>query len=152
MDRLVNNDYALAIQAGRAMYPDNLKPFTACHFLTGTDPVFAGLHTFTEATYGRSMRDTAHCAYPTHQLGLPKSRRVTTVVLPVPETPETVVHELAHVMHRALRWLPTTTDVSWYAETNRFESFAEAVTAWLIPGYAPRRDPILEQMLMGINV
>ena len=150
MDRLVSNDYAVTIAAAKNLYPPNLHKFIACDFLTGTDPIFAGLHDHVDASYGRTLRNTAHCAYEMHQMIRPKSQRRVTVVLPVPETVDTVVHELAHVMHQAIGWMRTTTDVSWYAETNRYESFAEAVSSWLVPGYAPRRDVEIEKALLAL--
>lgn len=100
--------------------------------------MFVGLHDFKEATYSRSYREIAHCVYPFHQEIVPKNRRHTTVVLTGDEEPEVVVHELGHVLDESLGFSIDSRPVSWYAGTNRAESFAEAFTSWCIPGYAPQ--------------
>jgi hypothetical protein len=140
MDRVASHDFVPAISEAHRLIPKRLHRLVASDFLCGCDPIFAGLHPHTDANYDRSYRDTAHCAYPFHQAGLPKTRRRTTVVLPSPVDPEVVVHELGHVLHESLRFEPDCSPVSWYAETDEFESFAESFTAWLVPGYAERPD------------
>lgn len=67
-------------------------------FVCGVDPVFAGVHSFTTTADGRGFESTAHCCYPYHLAG-PADRRVPTVVLPVPPSVKTVVHELGHRVH-----------------------------------------------------
>ena len=140
MNRLTSWAYAPAISTALATIPERLHARIACDFLTGTDPIWVGLHRYEAASFGRSYAETAHCVYPFHQTPLVKSSRRTTVVLPAPVTPRTVIHELGHVLHESLRFEPTTTAVSWYGATNRFEAFAEAFTSWLVPGHAARPD------------
>lgn len=141
MDRLIGHGYRESIGAALRMIPLGLHHLLDADFLCGSDPIFVGLHEFRDATDGRSYLDTAHCAYPHHQLRLPKTQRRTTVVLPVPESPEVVVHELGHALHARLEWEHDADPVTRYAHVNRFESFAEAFTSWCIPGYADVPDP-----------
>jgi hypothetical protein len=112
--------------------------------LTGVDPVFAGLHYFTQASYGRAYKDIAHVAYPMHQLHLPKDRRATTLVLPANTAIKVIVHELGHVLDERLNFKhDPTASVTWYAHTNSSEAFAEAFTAWILPhghGYDKAHD------------
>lgn len=138
MERLRDHRYAEAITAARQLLPPAIDARLHPHFLTGTDPVWAGLHNYTDCSYGRSYRDTMHVAGPEHQRNLPTDRRWVTVVIPtVPQLPD-LVHELGHVLDRELPFKHTAQPVSWYANDNREEAFAEAFAAWLIPGYADR--------------
>jgi hypothetical protein len=74
-----------------------------------------------------------------HQLGLSKTQRRTTIVLPSPQEPWSIVHELGHVMDESLGFEVSVPEVSDYARTNRREAFAEAWTSHLFYNYA--RDP-----------
>jgi hypothetical protein len=151
MERITSHAYVPAIERAFQLIPEGLHRWLGCEFLVGADPVFVGLHRFVGASYGRGYDETAHVAYPEHQLDtIPKSRRIQTVVIPTLEnsTPDTLVHELGHVFHWNLDHCETeTTPVSWYAETNSMESFAEAFTAWVIPGYAEKQDRDLNGLL-----
>ena len=100
-------------------------------FFCGASPVFAGLHNYVDADDGRPYSQTAHALFIMHQWLLPRTLRVPTVVLPNLVEPETVVHELGHILHEALAFEPAATPVTEYAKTNRWEAFAEAFTAWL---------------------
>jgi hypothetical protein len=101
-------------------------------WLVGVDPVFAGLHSYTDASYGRSHRDTAHVAYPYHQNT--SVRGATTVVIPGERSLLTFVHELGHVLDQAIDFERHVPDVvSWYAGTDSAEAFAEAFTLWIAP-------------------
>jgi hypothetical protein len=122
------------------LIPASLHEWVAADFACGVDPLFAGLHRFEDASYGRSYRDTAHCVHPHHQMHLPADRRQTTIVIPKVLTPDHIVHELGHVLHERLQWEPIAEPVSWYARTNHHEAFAEAFTSWLVPGHAARPD------------
>lgn len=93
------------------------------------DPVFTGLHGFDDTDDDRSYRDTAHTCYPWH-IQRPANERVVTVVLPNPESPLVIVHELGHVLDHRLGFSHDARPVSDYAETDRTEAFAEAWTAW----------------------
>lgn len=106
-------------------------------FIAGVDPLFAGYHEITETgQYGeyatRSYRTTPHVCYPWHFTSA--AERVSAVMLPAPVTPAVVAHELGHVLHEAIDFdCHTPRPVTSYAQTNQWEAFAEAFTAWLCP-------------------
>ena len=128
MERITSQAHAEAIgEALRVVgrYRHRIGPV---EFLTGVDPVFAGLHSFGDTGDGRSYGDTPHCAYPWHIDG-PADRRVTTIVLPQPEPPWVIVHELGHALDAAIGFRHSAVPVTAYARTNRLEAFAEAFTA-----------------------
>jgi hypothetical protein len=103
-------------------------------FLTA-DPVWAGLHYHVTTSDHRSYRSTAHCSYGYQQTHLARDRRATTIVLPKYSPAWVVVHELGHALHEVTGFDHTAQPVSRYAQTNRWEAFAEAVCAWLLPEY-----------------
>ena len=103
------------------------------------DPVFIGLHHFTDTGDGRSYRNTAHCCYGSH-IARPADDRLTTVVLPEPPTLDTVVHELGHALDAALGFTHDAVPVTHYAQTDRQEAFAEAFVAWHWWGYEELAD------------
>ena len=124
--------YSDAISTAFSCLPRTLaRRLEGTHFLTGTDPAWAGLHQFRTASYGRSYSDTAHVAYPLVQGGLPWGLRRTTIVLPVPEIPWVIVHELGHILDEQLDFRFDFPPVSDYARTNRYEAFACAFTDWI---------------------
>ncbi len=94
---------------------------------------------------GRNYADTAHVLYPTHQPRLPRSRRVTTVCLPLEVESWAVVHELGHVLHEALEFEPAPRPVDDYAATNSHEAFARAFDAWIMPHLWPAERARLEE-------
>lgn len=136
MHRVTSNRFREPINRALELIPGGVRPLLNTDLFCGADPVFAGLHHYESMSFGRSYRTTAHCVYNFHQEHLPRARRRTTVVLPTVPDPETVVHELGHALHATLGWRFSASPVSWYAETDRYEAFAEAFTAWCIPGYA----------------
>jgi hypothetical protein len=71
----------------------------------------------------------------------PADRRRTTIVLPTPHYPISIVHELGHVLDEALNFDHEATPVTAYAKTDRYEAFAEAFTSWLYWGYGDEPDP-----------
>ena len=95
------------------------------------NPVYAGLHSFRDIPGGRSYEQTAHCAHE-HAIDGPADRRRTTIVLPSPAHPVTVVHELGHVLHERLRWDWSAVAVDDYGRTDVFEAFAQAFTFWIL--------------------
>ena len=127
--------YSDAISTAFSYLPRTLAhALEGTHFLTGTDPWWAGLKGESEPKDipdGRSFLDTAHVTYPHHQGGLPRSLRRTTIVLPVPEIPCHIVHELAHVLDEILGYPYEFSPVCDYAMTNRYEAFACAFTDWI---------------------
>lgn len=132
MNRLMSYRYCRPIERALEIVPPAIRARLAgVHFLTGTDPIAAGLHGYRETRDGRSYLDVAHVVYPFHQGHLPADRRRTTVVLPYPDPhPASVVHELGHALHEALGFEHDADPVTEYARTNRFEAFAEAFTTW----------------------
>lgn len=139
MRRLVGG-HAEPIAVSLALIPAGIVERLAhVDFLTGTDPVFAGLHSFEAMSYGRSYRTTAHVSHRHHS-----ADRSTTIVLPTVETPEVIVHELGHALDEVLAFAHEAAPVTCYAGAGgRIEAFAEAFTSWLIPGYPviARLDP-----------
>lgn len=95
-------------------------------FLTGTDPVFAGLHRYETTLDGRAYRKTAHTSHRHHSLD-----GTTTIVLPVLESTFVVVHELGHALDELLGYRHVAKPVTAYGRTNRQEAFAESFCAWL---------------------
>jgi len=124
-------------QAHRLIGPTIMGRLSHVQYVSGVDPVFAGLHGYEDIGDGRSYRTTAACYYPCHLSG-PRDRRVTTIILPVAEPGwtgvRTVVHELGHALDEVTRFEHDAAAVTRYAETNRREAFAEAFTAWVWEG------------------
>jgi hypothetical protein len=132
MKRLLSYQFNDAIQVAEASIPPKIMARLAgVDYCCGVDPVFVGLHRYTEAKDGRPYSATAHVAWTMHQKHLPLANRVPTVVLPVEVEPETVAHELGHALHEQLDFGLRAAPVTAYAQTNRWEAFAEAFTAWL---------------------
>lgn len=146
MNRLAPGGYSALVEAAYGLIPARLHHLIQADWLTGVDPVFAGLHDYLDMSYGRSYRTTAHVAYDFHQL-LPTARRRTTVVMPSLVAVRTLVHELGHVLHERLRFEPSPQPVTEYAATDRFEAFAEAFAAWALPlghSYGAAKDQLYE--------
>lgn len=148
MDRIVpRGGYSELIDAAYSHIPAGVRALLRPHFLTGTDPVFAGLHGYRDTNDGRSYLDIAHVAYEFHQ-PLPRARRRTTVVLPRLTSVRTIVHELGHVLDERLDFEYEAVPVTSYAETSHFEAFAEAFAAWALPfghGYGAAKDRLYER-------
>jgi hypothetical protein len=88
------------------------------------DPIFVGLHDSETTADGRSYRGTAHCALPVHT-----TDHSTTIVLPVPEEPWVIVHELGHALQWKYARDHVAAPVTEYAKTNQMEAFADAFVA-----------------------
>lgn len=140
MRRVRGPGFGALLEAGLALVPERVLPLVECEWFLGADPLLAGLHTYTDANYGRSYSDVAHTVYEHHQPQVSRARRAVTVVMPHLCVPSTVVHELGHVLHERLGFEARPAPTSWYARTNRYEAFAEAWTSWLVPGYGDRPD------------
>lgn len=131
IDRIPNQRYAEAIgEAYRRLPARMARRLGHVRFFCGVDPVFAGLHGYQDGHQG-AYRDVAHCCYPFHLLG-PRDRRTTMIVLPTlaAAQPHVVVHELGHALHHMVGFGHVATPVTDYAETDRYEAFAEALLAW----------------------
>jgi hypothetical protein len=152
MQRICHQVDAEVIAAAFAFLPTPLAGrLEGVHFLTGVDPLFAGLHVEEIAEDGRSYRDTAHVVYPFH-LRRPAADRVTTVVIPTWDGPTwwwpaKVIHELGHVLDWQLGFIHHAALVTSYAKRNRREAFAEAFAAWALPfghGYGDAKDQLYD--------
>lgn len=125
MNRVPGGAYSEAIaEAYRILEPPMADRLRGVDFLCGVNPVWAGLHGFSVFGLGQADATRAHCAYPHHT-----NDRTTTVVLPIPEAPWVIVHELGHALHARLDWEPWPDAVSEYAKTDEQEAFAEFFTA-----------------------
>lgn len=135
MERIRHQRHAEAIREALSLVPDAVRDRVRPHWLTGTDPVFAGLHRYEEASHERSYRTTAHCTYPYHQTPLLRADRHTTIVLPTEDDfdPTIILHEYGHAVDEHLGFHRRVTPLGWYARTRRSEAFAEAFTAWVLP-------------------
>lgn len=148
MNRIINYKYSELISAAFDIIPiriaDRLK-YT--HFLTGTDPIYAGLiHPDDDAmrkagynfeSIAEVYRNGGSVSYVHNQT---VSDKHTTVVLPRLLPIDYPIHELGHVLDGILGWKHIAEPVTEYAKINHLEAFAEAFTSWLIPGYADRPD------------
>ena len=131
MKRLLNNEFKPIIQKGENYIPKSiLKTIGDIHYFCGVCPVYAGLHNYQITSDGRSYSDTAHVSY-----SWMNTDKNTTVVLPdVYDTePWVIVHELAHVLHERLNFRGNPISLTNYAETDRFEAFAEFFTVLYCP-------------------
>lgn len=146
MDRIVNRLIAPSIvEAKRLLPPAILRRVRHADFLCGVDPNFVGISDYVTTDDGRSYGDTAHVLYPEHQWLIPKSRRATTVCLPVDTEAWAVVHELGHVLHEILTFEPNPRPVDEYGAMNGREAFARAFDAWILPHTWPIERERLEE-------
>ena len=133
MKRVRHPRYVEAVGYALDLIPPTIRRMVEnVDIFAGADPLFAGLHSIEDASFGRSYRSTSHVLYPDH-IERPASERITTLVLAEPEPPWVVVHELGHVLDEVLGFQHTAEAINDYAETDRCEAFAEAFTAWLLP-------------------
>ena len=126
MERITKAIYAEAIGAALDLLSPAVKQMLMyTHFLTGTDPIYAGLHNYRKTNDGRSYRNTAHVIYPHHASD---KRERTTVVLPEADDADTyvIIHELGHCLDEILGFEHKALPLNNYAKTNRMEAFAEA--------------------------
>jgi len=141
MQRIVTGGYTELITAAMGILPQPIQERVKyAHWFVGSDPIFAGLHDYRDIDDGRSYRDTAHVVYPYHQVCGDKR---TTIVIPNIVGLHSFIHEIAHVVDETLNFLPCVMPVTDYALVDRAEAFAEAFTAWFVPGYA--QQPIDEK-------
>ena len=123
MNRLVSYGYSSVISFTLGLLsPEVVDKLKYVHFFTGTDPIYAGLHSYVDE--GRSYRDTAHTCYPWHT-----TDKSLTIVLPELEEPYVIIHELGHILDFLLGFGFNAIPINDYARTNREESFAESFTA-----------------------
>lgn len=118
--------------------------YGAYDLVTGADPNFIGLHSFTDPyEYDPSLKgkytynQIAHCVWGNDKI-------FPTIVVPERERwfdPYVALHEIGHVIDSNLRAKHGFTydfpKVSAYAKTNQEEGFAEAFCAWLMPHLCP---------------
>ena len=147
----ISKGYSGLIGAAFDVIPDKIGDrLRYVHFLTGVDPIYAGLFNYEDTGDGRSYRDTCCVAYPYHQL-LSKHLQHTTVVLPSLWPVWVVVHELGHVLDECLGFSHMAEPVSEYAKVNRMEAFAEAFTSWLFWGYGKEPDEGTKYLFESLN-
>lgn len=147
-DRVNESGFREAIGWSLDLIPAPLRALIGFDVFCGCDPVFAGLHSYLDASFNRSYRSIAHTCYPYHIAG-PAHRRRITLVLPrrSEAEPSTIIHELGHVLDFHLGMQHESEPVSGYAKVDRGEAFAEAFTSWLIPGYARHPDAATTALL-----
>lgn len=148
MHRIRTQRQAEHIAVALTWIPDGILPLIeGTDFLVGVDPIFAGLHDFETTFDGRSYRQTAHCVYGYHQEHLAARHRKTTVAIPEGFTSTAViVHELGHALDEVLDFSVSVNAISKYAETDRYEAFAEAFVAYCeLPEYIVERKALLKQ-------
>jgi hypothetical protein len=131
MNRGRSEDVGVALD----LFPEHLRERLKFDVFVG-DPVFSGISWYGNGLTkdGRSYHDTQHVGYPWHF----RDGR-TTMVLQKPCGIAFTVHELAHVLDFSFDFEVPVKPVTLYARTNRYEAFADAVTALLVPGY-PRTE------------
>lgn len=151
MERNVSTGYSELISWVYELLPSRIaEKLKYTHFLTGTDPVYVGLHSYIDDGDGFSYRTCCHVAYDYHQEGLSKALRRTTIVLPYLTTPCVLVHELGHVLDEILGFRFTFRPVTEYAKANRYESFAESFVSWLYWDYGEEIDKEAEYIFSQI--
>jgi hypothetical protein len=129
LSRVPDSRYSEAIaEAFRTIGQGFADRLANVQFVCGVDPVFAGLHDYRTTVDSRAYASTAHCCYSFHIKG-PADRRTTTIVLPKPPRPSTVVHELGHALHAQVGFDYIAQPCTTYARTDQYEAFAEAFTA-----------------------
>lgn len=134
MNLITSFDNNEAIKYALSRIPKELHGKLGCDWFIGCDPIQYGLHDLEECTYGRSYRDTAHVMLPHNPTNYKIIMgKAPTVVIPELLKPEFIIHELGHVLDYHLGLQHRLTPVTWYAETNRQEAFAEAFTQWCFP-------------------
>ena len=126
MYRITDFRYSEAISYVFELLPYPIFRFLEyTHFLTGTDPVYAGLHNYIDIGDGRSYRYTEHVSYPEHDV---TKHEVTTIVLPTLKAAYlyVITHELGHCLDEILGFEYLASPINEYARTHRREAFAEA--------------------------
>ncbi len=142
MQRVANRDSLSALQEALRLIPKSLHSRIQCDLLLGVSPVKAGLFDFIDTGDGRNYHDTACVFYGCRQQGLALSKQRTTLCIPVEETPETFVHEFGHVLDETLGFEWLLSPICQYAKTNRFEAFACAFTAFIVPHTVHKDRPL----------
>jgi hypothetical protein len=131
MDRIPNSYYAEGISYARSLIPPKINDLIGnVDFFCGTDPIFAGLHSYENIGDGRSYRDTAHCLYPNHIDG-PRSRKNITIAIPEKKISTYVyLHEMGHVLDYRTNFDHNAFPLTKYANNSSQEAFAEAFAHW----------------------
>jgi hypothetical protein len=141
MRRITSYQYTELIQAALACYPEHIRQeLEKVDILTGVDPERAGLCESGKSPDGRWFGDTWHVIYDAHQTWRPWNERRVTIALPVlPRRNGDItdmVHEFAHVLDHRLKFLFDLPPVTKYAQTDRYEAFAEGICDHIFWGYA----------------
>ena len=138
MNRLIDYRYSEAIAFAFELLDEPIaERLRYINFLTGSDPIFVGLHNCQIMPHEkdrRSYRNTAHVCFPWNALN-PRTT-ITTVVLPTlaDANPYIIIHELGHCLDEILGFEHIAIPINDYAKTDRLEAFAAAFSAqyfWL---------------------
>lgn len=138
MERIKPGFPTLIAEALR-LIPLHIHAYLDCDVFTQTNPNFAGLHAYVDSDLGKPYAEVPHVVYPYHMLHRPADDRRVTMFLPRTDLADfCVVHEFGHVLWWNLgqpSLLPD--EVSAYAQTDRYERFAEGFAAWVLPDVYP---------------
>lgn len=130
MKRLTDYAFNESISYAFSCLPDYISDaLRDTHFFCGADPIFAGLHKYRTLSDDRSLREWAHITWGPY-LSVPKSEKISTIVLPKLVEPLVVIHELGHALHEKIRFNLVPKPVTWYATTDKYEAFAEWFTSY----------------------
>lgn len=146
-ERITTQEHAEAIARGIELLPGRLPERLKHVAFFTADPVLAGLHSqlgheLLEGRPERTLRNTAHHC-DGWAVERPRSEQRSTVVMPrvhelLGDRLVVVVHELGHALDEELDWTHTPKTTTEYSESNGYEAFAEAFTAWVLPPRAER--------------
>jgi hypothetical protein len=140
------HDSAPARAVGRALdiIPPRLVELVKVEFVIGVDPVFTGIHSYSDLAIQDqvySYADTAHCVLDVYQMHRPADDRGIKIVLPSNRNYRwdrraglsTVIHEFGHAVQDKFNlYDQSVIPVSDYAHTNHYEAFAEAFAHWCL--------------------
>lgn len=126
--RITDQKLSEEIALGVAMIPNRLwLPISHVHFFT-EDPIWTGvsIHPGELTKDGRSYREVSHVLYPHHSYD-----KHPTIVLRRGSNRLDVVHEIGHIIDWYLGFRYSLEPITEYAETDSYESFAEAFVGYL---------------------
>lgn len=137
-DRVTDQATAEVIGYGLELLPARIRERLEHVAWFTADPLFAGLHRYPRHQPGPELDAILDCPHHimAEFLERPAEPR-STIVLPCPVEPTTIIHEAAHALHASIGWAtvarPTIPEVTWYAETDYWEAWAEAFLVWCCP-------------------
>lgn len=133
MNRVLKSYDLSSMQEALRLIPEPLvKRIEHVDLCLGVDPVFAGIHEYKDASFGRAYSETAHVAYGLHLKKRPYSDRNTHLIAPINIKPYDFIHEFGHVLHQSIDFENIGLEVTNYAKTNQREAFAETFACWIM--------------------